>query len=344
VAAIEPRYGARHAEDVIRLEDELSQIVVSISPSAGNIVFEMRISGRDVLWFPYDSVDDFKAAGHGLAGLPFLGPWANRLDEPAFYANGRRFAFDMNLGNLRDEIPIHGLLMATDRWRLLEVDADDCSAWVTSRLDFFREPLWMKQFPFAHAIELTHRLRDGALEVMTMIENLSAAPMPVAIGFHPYFQLTDSDRSEWMVSIGARRHWRLGATKAPTGETEAIENVFPNPRAVRISSYALDHVFDDLVRDRAGTAVMSIWGREERIDVELGPNYRSMVVYAPESTPLRAGETARPGDFVCLEPMAGISNAMNLGHRGLYSDLQYIPPGGTWQESFRIRPSQRVKG
>ena len=83
----------------------------------------------------------------------------------------------------------------------------------------------MKQFPFAHVVELTHRLRDGALEVKTAIENLSAAAMPVAIGFHPYFQLTDSDRSEWMVSIGARRHWRLGVSKAPTGETEAIEKV-----------------------------------------------------------------------------------------------------------------------
>jgi len=174
---------------------------------------------------------------------------------------------------------------------------------------------------------------------VTAIENLSAASMPVAIGFHPYFQLTDSDRSEWMVSIGARRHWRLGVSKAPTGETEAIENVFPNPHAVRISSHALDHVFDDLVRDRAGTAVMSVWGREQRIDVELGPNYRSMVVYAPESRVPRAGQTGRPGDFVCLEPMAAISNAMNLSHRGLYTDLQYIPPGGTWQESFRIRPS-----
>jgi hypothetical protein len=36
--------------------------------------------------------------------------------------------------------------------------------------------------------------------------------------------------------------------------------------------------------------------------------------------------------------MAGISNSMNLAHRGLYDDLQYIPPGGTWQESFRICP------
>ncbi len=39
---------------------------------------------------------------------------------------------------------------------------------------------------------MTYRLSDGTLEVETMIANMSAEPMPVSIGFHPYFQLTDS--------------------------------------------------------------------------------------------------------------------------------------------------------
>ena len=115
--------------------------------------------------------------------------------------------------------------------------------------------------------------------------------------------------------------------------------MFPDARAVRVRDHALDDVFDDLIRDAQGTSVMSVWGARQRIDVEVGPNYRSMVVFAPEPAALRTGGTTRPGDFICLEPMAGISNSMNLAHRGLYHDLQYIPPGGTWQESFRICPS-----
>jgi galactose mutarotase-like enzyme len=108
---------------------------------------------------------------------------------------------------------------------------------------------------------------------------------------------------------------------------------------VAIRDYTLDDVFDDLIRDGEGTAVMSVSGSTQRIDVEFGPNYRSAVVYAPEPAALRAGGMARPGDFVCLEPMAGITNSMNLAHRGLYRDLQYIPPGGRWEERFRIRGS-----
>ena len=37
--------------------------------------------------------------------------------------------------------------------------------------------------------------------------------------------------------------------------------------------------------------------------------------------------------------MAGITDALNLAHKGLYRELQSIPPGQAWQESFWVRPS-----
>ena len=46
-----------------------------------------------------------------------------------------------------------------------------------------------------------------------------------------------------------------------------------------------------------------------------------------------------PRGSVAFEPMAGMSNAMNLAHKGLYKELQSIPPGGSWEESFWVRPS-----
>ena len=44
-------------------------------------------------------------------------------------------------------------------------------------------------------------------------------------------------------------------------------------------------------------------------------------------------------NFICLEPMAAVTNALNLAQRGQYPELQTIPPGGTWQESFWVKPS-----
>jgi len=54
--------------------------------------------------------------------------------------------------------------------------------------------------------------------------------MPVSIGFHPYFQLTDSKRHEWTISVGARRQWLLDERKIPTGETVPIEQLFRTRR------------------------------------------------------------------------------------------------------------------
>jgi aldose 1-epimerase len=327
------RYSARRTGNVVQLEDASTHTVVSIATSVGNMAFSMAVNGTNVLHWPYKAVDEFEAKP-AMSGVPFVGPWANRLDEQAFYANGKRYAFDMELGNVRGAIPIHGFLTINSNWTVAETKADGTSAWTTARLDFYRQPAWMKQFPFAHSIEMTHRLREGVLEVSTTIRSMAAEPMPVAIGFHPYFRLTDSTRDEWTVSVGARTHWRLSSTKIPTGETEPIERLFSDPRAVALKDYDLDDVFSDLVRDASGRASMSVRGRTQRIDVLFGPNWRSAVVWAPKPTP-----EAPDRQFICFEPMAGITDAMNLSQKGLYKELQSIPPAGTWRESFWIQPT-----
>src|SRR6267142_1490743 len=148
-----------------------------------------------------------------MSGVPFLAPFANRLDETAFYANGKKYAFDMTLGNVRGPIPIHGFVTTTDQWQVVEAKSDSTSAWVTSR---------------------------------------------VAIVFHPYYQRTDSPRDEWTMAVGAQTHWLLAPNKVPTGETEPIEKMFPNPRAALLRDYDLDDVFGDLVRERQQRATMSI--------------------------------------------------------------------------------------
>jgi aldose 1-epimerase len=335
------RYSAEHREDTVTLSDRAADTVVTIVPSVGNIAVEMKVKGHNVLRYPQGSVAEFKARP-GAAGIPFMAPWANRLDEQAFHANGRRHAFDMELGNVRGAVPIHGFITTTNRWRVTSVTATADAASVTSRLDFYRQPAWLRQWPYAHTIDMTYRLESGVLEVATAITNLSDEPMPVSIGFHPYFQLTDSPRDEWSFTIGARTRWLLDARKVPTGATEpAAALLLESPAALR--DYNLDDVFSDLERDPQGRATMTVRGRSQRLDVVLGPRYRSVVVWAPSpSGKGRGGQGDSPPaerNFICFEPMAAITNALNMAHRGQYQELQAIAPGATWQESFWVRPS-----
>jgi aldose 1-epimerase len=320
------RYTASRDGDVVVLTDAATATSVSIMPSVGNIAFDMQVKGQHVLRYAQGSPAAFKASPN-TTGIPFMGPWINRLDEQAFYANGRRYPFDMALGNVRGAIPIHGFLTTTDQWRVLSMTGTGDSASLTSRLEFYRQPAWMKQWPFAHTIDITYRLKDGVLEVITSIANMSADAMPVSIGYHPHFQLTDSPRDEWTIAVGARTRWTLAANKLPTGSTEPIERFFPDPARTPLRDYDLDDVFSDLVRDGQGRARMAVTGKAQQIDVLFGPRYKAAVLWAP-----------KPQNFICFEPMAAITNGINLAHKGVYKELEMLAPGAVWKESFWIRP------
>jgi aldose 1-epimerase len=365
-AQAQARYSAKQTGDIVQLRDSRTDTTVSVMTTVSN-AYEMVVKGQNLIRMPFATVDDFRARP-GLNGIPLLAPFANRLDEQAFYANGKKYNFDMELGNVRGTIPIHGFLSNTKDWKLVEAKADGTSAWVTNKLDFYRNPEWMKQFPFAHTLEMTYRLVDGVLEVKTVIENLSLEPLPVAIGFHPYFQLTDSTREDWVLSIGAKTHWLLADNKIPTGETESADKFFTNRKAAALKDLDLDHVFGDLERDAQGRAVMSVKGKTQQLDVLLGPNFRAVVLYSPNPANARGGGGGRGGGrgaapaaapptpagpsmpltgvkdtianrgFIAIEPMAGITDSMNLAHKGLYKELQSIPPGAKWQESFWLKP------
>src|SRR5690242_13696068 len=73
-------YSASRNGEVVQLQDARSQTIVSIVPSIGNIAFEMKVKGHNVLRWPYASIAEFKSRP-ALSGIPFVGPWANRLDE-----------------------------------------------------------------------------------------------------------------------------------------------------------------------------------------------------------------------------------------------------------------------
>ena len=360
-SAMAQPYTANREGEAVKLADAKAQTEVWILPSVGNIAYRMTVKGHDILRWPHPSIEAFKASPNNI-GIPFMGPWINRLDEQAFYANGRKYNFDMARGGVRGAIPIHGYLSGARDWTLVEASADGKGAWVTTSLDFYRNPQWMQLFPFAHTLQMTYRLADGALEVRTRIDNLSVEPMPVAIGFHPYFQLTDSTREGWVLTIGAKSRWLLAENKIPTGEIEPADTLLVDRKAAALKDLDLDDVFGDLERDAQGRAVMSVKGKTQQLDVLLGPNYRAIVVYSPgpknahggceEQPPAATAAQAGPSieltgardtvanrGYVCFEPMAGITNSMNLAHKGIYQELQSIAPGTSWEESFWLRPS-----
>jgi aldose 1-epimerase len=385
------RYTAKQDGDVVELADTNAQMTASVVWSMSD-AWRIQVKGKDLVRTSA-TLADFQARP-GFNGIPLLAPFANRLDETAFYANGRKYNFDLELGNVRGPIPQTGYVNGSKAWVLVEAKADQRSAWVTCRLDFYKNPLYMAQFPFAHTITMTYRVSDGALEVHTRLDNLSTDPMPVVIGFHPIFELPDGNRDDWTVSLDAKTHWIEIPQRLPTGETQPIESFFGADRtAIQLKKYALiDDVFTDLVRDANGRATMKLMFNGKELHATLGPKFKTVLAWstplpsgggrggggragggapaaggrgggqgapaapapaassgpfpvdpaqgvkvAPPAVPPAEGAPAPTGKgFIAFEPMAAITNALNLAQKGVYKDLQSIPPGGSWEESFWI--------
>jgi aldose 1-epimerase len=187
----------------------------------------------------------------------------------------------------------------------------------------------MAQWPFAHEYEMTYRLRDGELEVQLTVSNLSTDPMPVAVGFHPYYQIPGVARDEYVGHIPARMRVTADNRLVPTGEYRPMDL----PAEFPLRGRTLDDGFIDLQRGTDGRARFYIKSGAMTVETSFGPKYPVAVVWEPNT------QAGQPQPFICFEPMTGVTNAVNLAQQGKYPGLQTVAPGGRWSESFWVKTS-----
>jgi aldose 1-epimerase len=244
-----------------------------------------------------------------VMGLPLLHPWANRLDAHEYSLDGRQVRLPAGPPLVHCEehgLPIHGLLGASPHWK-----ATSTRSTVTAVLDFGSHPALLAAFPFPHQITLDARLDSDGLELSTTVRPNGAAAVPIAFGFHPYLKLPESDRSQWLVSLPARRHLATDQQGIPTGVAE---------RQVAESFRLADLAFDDGYDGLASGARFAAAGRERTIAITLEHGYPAAQVFTP------------PGaQFICFEPMTAPTNALRSG-----MGLRCVPPGDSFTAVFRI--------
>jgi galactose mutarotase-like enzyme len=254
-------------------------------PDAGMVCASLRHAGAELLG-QRGGLQAYRERGSTF-GIPLLHPWANRLSAFDIELLGRRMRLaDSPLVRTEDHgLPIHGLLAASPRWRVVEQDEDR----VRAALDF-DEPGLLDAFPFPHVVELDARLAPDGLEVCTTIAATGDVEVPLAFGYHPYFAVPGVPRERWEVSLPVRRRLLLDEHGVPTGATEPVE-----PFRGAIGERTWDDCFDRLVPREP----FAVAGGGRRIEVAFGEGYPVAQVFAP------------PGkELICFEPMAAPTNAL----------------------------------
>ena len=218
---------------------------MAIAVSVGNMAYRFRSGGEDILWFPYASPAELKAKP-AFCGIPFLAPWANRLDGDAYWANGKRYLLNSKLGNLRRDAhqqPIHGLLNFSPYWELADRPArTKIPPGATSRLEFARHPDLMAQFPFAHTVvddpsTERRRARSGDLDRESRCRTAARGGRPSPL----FLPAGRSARPVDSAPGRPRSSGMLNDMLIPTGERRPVEFSDPYP----LKGAVLDDVFGE---------------------------------------------------------------------------------------------------
>ena len=306
--------GERSEEGMAALTLESSAaggVVATFVPEAGMIGCSLRAGGEELLG-QRGGLAKYVGAGSTM-GIPFLHPWANRLGAARFELAGRQVDLDREGLPLKRDgagLPIHGLLTANGGWvveRHLETEDGGVLA---ASFDFGVHVLLMEAFPFAHRVELVATLKGAELTIATTVHAAEEA-VPISFGFHPYLQLPNLPRAEWVMEAPVRERLLLDKRQLPTGAHETVA-LAPAPLGER----ELD---DGFLAPPTGEP-FALEGGGRRLELRMLEGYRYAQIYAPLDT-----------DAVAFEPMTAPTNALLSGE-----GLPFVAAGESFTASFSI--------
>jgi galactose mutarotase-like enzyme len=269
------------------LKSARGRLSASFLPSHNMTGWSLRHEGEELLvQRPHPRVDG------AIYGIPMLYPWANRLGGPSYEVGNRTVTLGTGTPGLELEengLPIHGLLNGCQRWRITARWSDRFEAEldVDGRSELFRG------FPFPHLLRLIAELDDRSLTVTTTIVPGGSEPVPVAFGFHPYLRIPGTPRTEWTLTLAARRRAVLDERLVPTGAWR--------PAGV-VDGQLRERGFDDLFTDFGGSPAFALSGAGRRLAVRFLDGYSCGQLWAPPDA-----------DVVSFEPMTAPGNALRSG-------------------------------
>jgi aldose 1-epimerase len=322
----------------------------TVLPGRGMMLLQARLrlpDGRetDALFAPnaaeaaaqLDGGEEDFAGSKGFAfGGAILAPYANRIRGRALgevreietQVGGQTVRLPRNWGGKApgaEQYAMHGLILdAPVPYR------HAASEWIAGRLragDFGGR--WASQTDLA----FEWRLAGGALMLAVVAKNLGHEPLPIGIGWHPYFALPSGDRAQARLRLPAQRRVEVNDYDEvlPTGrlvETGGSAYDFAGPTGAALGDLYLDDCFTDLMRDE-GEAVVEVLDPAAGVGLRItspSPHVKAIQVYAP---PDKA--------FVVVEPQYNLADPFGaVWPEGCDTGMVWLQPGQTSTYSVRV--------
>jgi len=286
--------------------------------------------------------DDFGDLGYRL-GAAFLAPYPNRI-RGKLSADGKTLTTEWqghtitlpanNSGRLptAERHAMHGLILKakTDDISVDKVKGGEEVSGIIHAGDFGGH--WLSKSQFV----ITIRLTADAVDVIVVAGNVGSEAEPMAIGWHPYFNLPSGDRAQARVLIPG----------AKVAEVDNYDNVFPTGKLLPVKGTKFDltyvsgtalgtNYYDDnwsyLTWGKGKTKAVTVRvidpAAHYAINIEgLSPEIKTIQMYAPPNK-----------NFVAIEHQYNFADPFGKEWGGMDTGMVTLKPGQRTKWHVRLR-------
>lgn len=310
--------------------------VTALIPGHGEVSLMMAPPLDDVSGMLNGTGPDGNGSLSATMGGAFLVPWAGRLagkptPTPGVLQTlwlGQRLTFPSS--GVGSVLSTRGLLLdrAADATHSdVVIDGDSVDA-------IFHPGTFSGNWPSTGSVHVQAQMTGHNLDLTVSVQNTGDSPMPVGIGWMPYFNIASRDRSNATLSIPSSTRLETDRnTGVPTGRMTGVSGTpldFSASKGTKLDSKAVDETYTHLT-----TGVLATEPVAELRDTTFGYGLRII----PLSANIRALHVVAPADkpWVSIDPLTNYDDALgSQWDTAEGSGIKTLQPGDTLQWKVRL--------
>lgn len=182
------------------------------------------------------------------------------------------------------------------------------------------------------SVEVT--LKNDEFEMLVTVRNAGHAPLPMGIGWHPYFVLPSGERQQVRLHLPSQTRAIMNNydDSFVTGKRVSVKDTpydFSAAGGRALGTQYLDDNFSDLIRNADGSTVSEIVDSAAKYGLKLttlSPSIKSIQVYAPPNK-----------NFVAIEPQFNLPDPYSKDWGNVDTGMVLLDPGQSVDWRVRLQ-------
>ncbi|PXX30581.1 aldose 1-epimerase [Arenibacter sp. ARW7G5Y1] len=277
---------------LIQLRNEYTSEYVTVIPEMGASICQICLACNNnlhpLLWAVSDEDELYKE------GLPqyrgsLLFPFPDRLEKGKYTFENIEYTLPCNEANHKNAL--HGFFN-NQSFQVLHLNYHKEEASVEL---FYKYDGTLEGYPFACSVTIQYVLDANGFSCKTKVQNMSGRRMPVGMGWHPYFRITE-DPSQYEVLVPAEASFITREDYINTGKKLPIGNI---GKFLKIDNFSFNVFALDQDKDSANTIVRD---KKKKLDITIDSyGFPFLQLYVVDNK------------AIAIEPCTCIGNAFNNG-------------------------------